>query len=132
MVAASGGKGALRPAVAWALLASSLLLTLATLGLSPWSSNVGVSPLPRSADALADHARDVLRSLGYDVSADDRVCWFDRNYDYLMWEATHAHPARRVRPWPGAVSFVCRLSPRPLAPYTKALVTEDDPPPQLL
>ena len=26
---------------------------------------------------------------------------------------------------------MCRFSPRPLAPYTKALVTEDDPPPQL-
>jgi hypothetical protein len=131
MVAASGGKGALRPAAAWALLASGLLLTLATLGLSSWSKDVGVSPLPRSADALADHAKDVLRSLGYDESADDSVCWFDRNYDYLLWEAAHAHPARRVRPWPGALNFVCRFSPRPLAPYTKALVTEDDPPPQL-
>ena len=131
MVAASGGEGTLRARVALSLSALSLALVAAVLLVSPWSNDVGVAPLPRSPEALADRARDTLARLGYPAAdGDDEAWWFDRAYDYLLWQANHPDPVRRVAAWPGAFSFVFRRSPRPLAPVGHALPERDDPPPQ--
>lgn len=128
MVAAAGGEGALRPAAAWALSGGIVALLLIVALVWPFSTDLGVAPLPRSADALTDRARDVLRALGYEGTPADEVRWFDRNYEYLLYEATHLRPLRTVEAWPGSAGFLYRRSPRALVPFASPLVSLEDPP----
>jgi hypothetical protein len=128
MVAAAGGEGALSPRAAWMLVVPSVLLIAAVLLLWPFSGDLGVSPLPRSGEALEVRAEEVLRTLGYEGETGDAVYWFERNYPYLLYEASTTKTVRRVLPWPGAANFDYRRSPRPLVPFFNGLVTEEDPP----
>ncbi len=65
LVAAAGPRGALSPRLAAALLASALALLLLTVILAGESSILGWVPVEKSADALIDDAREILRKLGY-------------------------------------------------------------------
>jgi hypothetical protein len=42
----------------------------------------------------------VLRALGYTEPPGDETRWFERNYEYLLYEATHLRPLRTVEAWP--------------------------------
>src|SRR5262249_17028219 len=54
MVAAAGGEGALRPAVAWAFLASGAALIAGVLLLSGSATDIGLAPLTKSPDVLEE------------------------------------------------------------------------------
>jgi serine/threonine-protein kinase len=71
LVAASGPQGALMPRTAWSLLAGVLVLLTAVVALSDGASVLGWIPAPKSADALEENARDILKRLGHDTARAD-------------------------------------------------------------
>ena len=65
LVAASGPEGSLRPLQAFGTLAATFVMLGLLMFLSDRASVLGWVQAPRSADALEDHARDILRRLGH-------------------------------------------------------------------
>jgi Protein kinase domain len=65
MVAASGEKEGLRPAIAWACIALVLVGLAALAWLSNRMSVVNLTPLPLAPEVLAQKARDLTQTLGY-------------------------------------------------------------------
>ncbi len=137
MVAAAGTEGALPAARAWALFGGASAILLIVFLLAPYSTDLGLAPLPRSPDALFDRAGELARKLGYSASPGDTAFWWDRQYDYLLYRARHLPAPRRVRelssvephPW----LFFYRQSPEPMTPsilnpYDTQNVTADAPP----
>jgi serine/threonine-protein kinase len=133
MVAAAGEEGALSRTRAWLLLGSAVATVLVVLLLAPYSTDLGVAPLPRSYDALVDRAQELAQRLGYGASSSDRASWWDRQEDYLTYRSLHLpSPARvkelaTVEPHPWWLWY--RQSGRPMIPAnSEAVVREDDPP----
>ncbi len=133
MVAAAGEEGALAPGRAWALLGAAFVMVLIVLLLTPFSTDLGLAPLPKSPDALFDRAGEIARKLGYAPTAADTASWWDRQYDMLRYRADHIPSPKRVRelatfephPW----WFWYRQSPRPMvATDQDQVVRRDDPP----
>src|SRR6266542_1871090 len=134
MVAAAGEEGALAPGRAWALLGAVSVTVLIVLLLAPFSTDLGLAPLPKSPDALFDRASEVAQKLGYAApTAADTAFWWDRQYDLLLYRANHIPSPKRVRelatlephPW----WFWYRQSPRPMvATNMDQVVRRDDPP----
>ncbi len=136
MVAAAGEEGALRPAVAWALLGGAVALTLlAVVADARWKITSQV-PMPIPAEALAVRAREVIRALGHEAPITDTAYRFEIHGDYLRWiEKNDESPDRwkalaSGRP-PGMVFFY-RQSPRPLLARLNFSVVDFDNPPQTL
>ena len=121
MVAAAGPQGSLRPAVAWACLASALILILgASMLLAPRNMDWGLAPMNKSPDVLADRAQDLAQKLGYSAAL-DRAFWVASDKDYLRYAAHNSSskdwkrtPAGRA--WPSPVTFWYRQSPRWMMP----------------
>ena len=123
----------LRPAVAWALLGSFLVGTLLVVWMSPktqWSQMV---PLPKTPDALAVRAQEVIAGVGYPDRPRDRTYGFSFNRAYVDYLAKNAsatkwEPLGTTRQ--GAIRFWYRQSPRPLVPHriTEVFATSFDPP----
>jgi serine/threonine protein kinase len=137
MVAAAAKEGALPAGRAWALLGGASVILLIVFLLAPFSSDLGLAPLPRSPDALFDRSGELARKLGYSASPGDTTFWWYRQYDYLLWRARHIPSPRRVRelssiephPW----LFFYRQSPVSMTPsiinpYDDQNVTADAPP----
>jgi hypothetical protein len=133
MVAAAGEEGALAPGRAWALLGAASVTVLIVLLLTPFSTDLGLAPLPKSPDALFDRASGIAQKLGYATTAADTAFWWDRQYDLLRYRADHIPSPKRVRelatvephPW----WFWYRQSPRPMvATNIDQVVRRDDPP----
>jgi serine/threonine-protein kinase len=137
MVAAAANEGALAPSRAWALFGGASALLLIILLLAPFSSDLGLAPLPRSSDALFDRAGELSRKLGYSASPADTAFWWSRQYDQLLYRARHIPSPRRVRelssvephPW----LFFYRQSPVPMTPsilnrYDSQTVNAESPP----
>src|SRR5262249_46382039 len=120
MVAAAGGEGALRPAVAWTSLTSVAILIAAVLLLSGTSTDLGLAPLRKSPDVLEEKARDIARSLGYASPPADRGRGWFRDDDFVRYRAQHLPSPARVKTLqsarPGSMRFFYRQSPRPMLP----------------
>jgi Protein kinase domain len=138
MVAAAGPQGSLRPAVAWAALAASLILILCTsMFLAPHTTDWGLAPMNKSPEVLADYAQDLAGRLGYPAVV-DRAFWVGSEPDYMEYAAHHpsATDWRRTssrHAWPSPVNFWYRQSPQWMTPTTTErrappTVTESDPP----
>ncbi len=65
MVAASGEKEGLRPAIAWTCLLMVFLGIVAAAFLADKTTVIGIVPLPSSTDVLAAKSRDIARQIGY-------------------------------------------------------------------
>src|SRR6202030_1101386 len=65
MVAASGESEGLRPVLAWTVLAGVFVSLIAAILLSAETKLYRRVPLEQPPEALAERARDVLRSVGY-------------------------------------------------------------------
>src|SRR5204862_7735715 len=65
MVAASGGEGSLPVGKAWAMLAGTLLCFAAMVALAPWSTDLGLAPLPSSPEVMSHRAQELARKFGY-------------------------------------------------------------------
>lgn len=140
MVAAAGEEGAVRPRVAWALLAAVFAAGALVLALSRFSTDLALGPPSRSPDSLGDRARDLVRQFGYEGRPADTARWFRREYDSLRYRALHERSPRRVRELakaePGPYSFFYRESPRLMTPsapfgifpFLAAMVSVTDPP----
>ena len=124
MVAAAGEEGALSPAVAWSLLGSFLALVFFLAYFTRFSADIGLAPLEKSPDALADRAREIVRMAGYEAPPADTASWFDRQSAYLLYRAQHEPSPQRVRELasvrPHPYWFFYRQSPRPLVPSGSA------------
>ena len=138
MVAASGETEGLRPAVAWAVLAGVIVSVMAAILLSGQTMLYRRVPLEKQPEALAEHARGILQSLGYSEPPADTSMGFYEGTDFLRYIAEHDKSKTR---WnnleTGAFVFWYRGSPRPLAahlsfPFSNApmlgSVWTDDPP----
>ena len=121
MVAAAGPQGSLRPAVAWACLASALILIFgASMLLAPRNMDWGLAPMNKSPEVLADRAQDMAQKLGYSLAV-DRAFWVASDKDYLRYTAHNSSskdwkhtPAGHA--WPSPVSFWYRQSPQWMMP----------------
>jgi len=132
MVAAAPLEGRLRPAVAVACLAATvigLLLFVLLFGTKRMARN---GPLEKSPEVLNERASEIARKLGYTEPPVDKVYGFDRNEDYLQYIQEHDSSVNR---WdmvaagePAAVYFWYRQSPRYLVPYSREFLTPNDPP----
>jgi len=76
MVAAAGGQGTLRPAIATTLLVSGLAGLLLVAYLFGEFSLLGQSQLPKSPQVLADRAQEVTHEFGYEDPPEDWDYWY--------------------------------------------------------
>jgi serine/threonine-protein kinase len=131
MVAAAGGEGALKPRVAWAWLASAVVLIASALLLAGVSTDLGLAPLTKPPDVMEERAREIARSFGYtSPSADSSRGWF-RDDDFVRYRAQHLPSPARVKTLgsarPGSIRFFYRQSPRSMIPRDQWWIRRDDP-----
>ncbi len=136
MVAASGATEGLRPVVAWGLLAGVIVSVTAVILLGGQTMLYRRVPLEKPPEALAERARDILRSVGYSEPPVDTAMGFYEGDAFLRYIKEHDRSKTR---WDhletGAFVFWYRGSPRPLAssnmfsvaPGLGALWTDDPP-----
>jgi serine/threonine-protein kinase len=141
MVADAGGAGVLRPAVGWACLAALLAGVLLILALGSRTQLVRRVPLDRPPAALAERARLVAETLGYEEEPADRAFGLLPNDSlFRQLEATDDSPRRYATLETGSppgILFWYRQSPEALVPHGSfdqssgggTLVAPDDPPP---
>lgn len=115
MVAASGEKEGLRPAIAWTCLALIFVGLAAMAALADRVFVVNLVPMPMSAEVLAEKARELTQSLGYPAGV-DRSYGFGRYngfVDYLKDKDRSKDRWERLKPGlPPTVAFWYRESPR--------------------
>jgi hypothetical protein len=116
MVAASGDKEGLRPAVAWACLLMVFLGIVAAAFLADKTSVIGIVPLPSSTDVLAAKSRDIARQLGYAEAPLDTSYGFGNWSDYVGYVEKHDQSVNRWKNLstgsPPVMVFWYRDSPR--------------------
>ncbi len=134
MVAAAGEHEGLQPRVAWSWLGSFLAALLAAAVLLPMRRVDRYAPMPRSAEVLAERARQVLVELGYTAPVADREYGFRHPGPSVIRyvETNDTASDRWERHGRRLLSFWYRSSPQPLEPRAlfgpAPLVTTDDPP----
>lgn len=136
IVAAAGPQGSLRPAIAGACLAASVILIVCTsMFVTPRDTDWGISPMPKSPEVLADRAQEIANKLGY-ASEVDRADWIGTDHDYLDYAASQPNGRDWKRAagqvWPSSVGFWHRQSPRWMMPAVSfsgpPTITPSDPP----
>jgi hypothetical protein len=138
MVAASGESEGLRPVVAWASLSGVILAVIAVILSSAQAKLYRRVPLEKPPEALAEHAREILQSVGYSEPPVDTAIGFYEGTDFLRYIAENETSKTR---WnnleTGAFVFWYRGSPQPLAARSSFFFTKlpivgfawtDDPP----
>jgi serine/threonine-protein kinase len=127
MVAEAGAKTATPPAVSWTALAVFVMALLGFMALTPRTSLLGMVPLDKPPEALAERAREILAQAGHNEKPADSLFMFEPNHDYLqkVLDVENAGSARwdtlRSAP-PGGVLFWYRESPQPLEKLMGAAV----------
>jgi predicted Ser/Thr protein kinase len=76
LVAASGPEGSLEPAWAFGTLVATLAMLVVVMFLADRASVLGWLQWPHSAAALEDHAREILRRVGYEAPRIDHAAGF--------------------------------------------------------
>jgi serine/threonine-protein kinase len=136
MVAASGETEGLRPVVAWVLLAGVIVLVIAGILLGAQAKLYRRVPLEKPPEALAERAREILRSVGYSEQPVDTAMGFYEGTEFLRYLDEHDKSKTR---WDnletGPFVFWYRGSPRPLVSNSSSPVEPimgsvwtDDPP----
>ena len=120
MVAAAGDEDAFAPRTAWGFLAGTFAVICLVVALAPKASDLGLAPLHKTADALTDSARELVKQFGYGDQPADTDSSFVRAYDFLRYRALHEPSPQRVRELAnaglGPMNFWYRQSPRPMVP----------------
>jgi serine/threonine protein kinase len=116
LVAASGEKAGLRPAIAWSCLLLIILGVTFTVLLAPKTQLLDRIPPPSTPDVLAAKGRDFAREFGYPTAPVDTAFSFDVDSDYLDYLRAGD---RSATPWnnfssgvPPSVIFWYRESPQ--------------------
>ncbi len=133
MVAASGDETAIKPRTALLFLAGAVACLGGTIALAPYATDLGISPIEKSGEALEDRAHELAKQFGYSEHPADSASFFSLNYDFLKYRAENVRFADRTRNTfsaaPGAYSLVYRQSPRQMrALRIGGAVSADDPP----
>lgn len=89
MVAAAPKKGALKPAVAVALLASLVGLMALACVLSNQGALYNLVPLDKSPEILRERAREIVKKLGYAATPVDSVDGFLPDRNFLQYVVEH-------------------------------------------
>jgi serine/threonine-protein kinase len=137
MVAASTREVGLKPAVAFAFLASILVGLVLIVLLSPKVMLTSRVAMGKSPETLRERAREVLRNAGYTDPPTDSADGFWRSNDYLRYVRENDKSSTR---WdrlrnnqPPAIYYWYRQSPRYLVPVLddNIRVRGNDPPAQI-
>ena len=99
MVAASGETEGLRPSVAWVLLAGVIASVAAAILLSAQSMLYRRVPLEKPPEALAERAREILRSVGHTEPPLDTAMGFYEGNDFLRYINKHDKSKTRWTTW---------------------------------
>jgi serine/threonine protein kinase len=135
MVAAAPREGVLRPAVALACLAATLVGFFLIIWLSGKADLHRRIPFEKSPESLKERASAIANRLGYTDPPADRVYGFDISNDYFRYVLDHDNSPTRWNQLstgqPAALYFWYRQSPRYLVPtnYLNARASQEDPPP---
>jgi serine/threonine-protein kinase len=131
MVAAAPKQGSLRPPVAVALLALTLLALAVALIFSDEVFLHRQIPLEKSVHGLKERAGEIAARLGYDAATDEAHAFYT-DLEYLRYIREHDQsPARWERlktGQPSAIGFWYRQSPQYLVPLSREEATRADPP----
>jgi serine/threonine-protein kinase len=132
MVAAAPKQGILRPPVALACLAATVVLLALAVLLFGRAGMMNVMPLEKSTEVLADHAREITRRLGYTqrpVDTAEGFFWYGNILDYVKEHDSSPHRWDSVRSGEAPVLlFWHRQSPRYIVPFDRYSVASNDPP----
>jgi serine/threonine-protein kinase len=132
MVAAAPKKGALKPAVALACLASVVALFAFVVFFSGRVKLHEWIPLDKSPEVMAERADQILNKLGYTIAPTHTIYAYDsdRSYiDYARDEDTSPDRFEKIRTGqPVSLYFWYRTSPRYLVPSSFHEVSSFDPP----
>jgi hypothetical protein len=134
MVAAAGDEGVLNPRTALVCLAGVVATICLLIFLAPRATIVGLAPMNKSPDALADRARELVAGFGYTELPADSAYWFTTDYKYVRYRALNTPWPQRARQLAttefGPLRFWYRQSPRAMAtPRTlPSVVTDVNPP----
>jgi serine/threonine protein kinase len=135
MVAESGGKEGLRPAVAWSLLAFIIVGIIAVMAINDRFMLHRRIPFEKPPDVLVDDAREIIRKAGYTEKSADSAYGFVLNSDLIDSIEESDQADRWERLDSNALLFWYRQSPYPLdAPFLNmeatgfGLVSFDNPP----
>jgi serine/threonine-protein kinase len=117
VVAAAGGEGALRPAVAASVLATTLALLVVNVWLMDQTSLINIVPMPLRPEVLRDRSEHLLGQIGYtdppgDVASGFELSPFGAYVQRLQEPGPRWERARRGQP--SALRFWYRRSPGPL------------------
>lgn len=133
MVAAAGKEGSCRPLAAWGLLSLFVAFLILAIVLAPRSVLLGTPGFKKSPDVLAERAREIIESIGYNEPAKDSAYWFEADEDLIYW-IQHNKPKIGSRLQiqeleTRLVRFRYRQSPRRLVPSgNQGFIQEDNPP----
>jgi serine/threonine-protein kinase len=116
LVAASGLKEGLRPAVAVGLLAVAVAATLAIAAMNPHATLIGRVGAGKAPAVLVDRAREIIRQAGYPDAPADSAFGFLTNSNLFRYIQANDSSAARwdALPSQGSILFWYRQSPRPL------------------
>ncbi len=102
----------------WLMLAASAAVLAIIAFLLPKATILGLAPLEKPPEAMAEHARELLHKLGYVTSPADTAYWYEADVAYLRYRTTHGHTPELARQWRSAVPtpmrFIYRQSPENL------------------
>ena len=136
MVAESGGKEGLRPAVAWSLLALIIAGMIVVMAINDRFMLHRRIPFEKPPDVLVNDAREIVRKAGYAGKFKDSAYGFVLNSDLIKYIEESDNTADRWKKLDSdALLFWYRQSPYPLdAPFFNmeargfGLVSFDNPP----
>jgi serine/threonine protein kinase len=133
MVAASGSKEGLRPAVAWGLLAFIIVGTLAIMAMNDRFVFLHRRiPFEKAPEALVERSHEIIKKAGYSERFADSAYGFEENSDMLRYFQNADKSANRWKSLDAkAILFWYRQSPRPLeVPLSSQgmIVTPNNPP----
>lgn len=120
VVAAAGGVGSLRPAIAWGCFAF-IVAGLVCLAIAADEVTVyHLMALSKSPELLTERARSVLATFGYEREPLDPAVGFDLRDDYLLYLQNQGQlrdKERQASGRPAAIAFWYRESPQYLVPW---------------
>ncbi|MFZ0748662.1 MAG: serine/threonine-protein kinase, partial [Pyrinomonadaceae bacterium] len=132
MVAAAPKKGALKPAVAIACLATVVALFAFIVFFSGRVKLTEWIPLDKPPEVLAERANQIVKKIGYTDAPTHTVYTYDGDFDYLDYarrEDASLDRFEKIRTGqPTAIYFWHRTSPRYLVPKDGHEVGFSDPP----
>ncbi|MEZ5346463.1 MAG: serine/threonine-protein kinase [Pyrinomonadaceae bacterium] len=135
MVAAAPKRGALKPVVAFSILAIFFAATFGIIMLNQTVQSYAFTPFERSPEILREKAREIVKTLGYTEPPVDSDHEFVQNSRFLEYYGftgnTHDLPPRREmlsKGQPFDFYFLYRQSPDYLQPIDSVEVTENEPP----